>query len=123
MALVERLGGSYQSQPAPKWMSQLAGQDLGDATLVNLADCDRPDEYVAAVARLPRLEILLVGGQAFGDEQVAQLSGTKSLRWLILDSTSVSADALATLQDASPDLQVYRSQRRTIAALCAAAPG
>ncbi len=120
MALVERLGGSYQSQPASKWMSRLAGQGLGDLTLVNLADCDQPDEYVAAVARLPRLEILVVGGQAFGDEQIAQLSGTKSLRWLILDSTSVSAEALAAVQDANPDLQVYRSQRRTIAAIKAA---
>lgn len=123
MALVERLGGSYRSEPAPKWMSRLAGQELGDATLVNLADCDQPDEYIAEVARLPRLEILVVGGQAFGDDEVAQLSGTKSLRWLILDSTSVSADALAEVQDANRELQVYRSERRTIAAIRAAGGG
>src|SRR5437870_3082653 len=65
MELVKQLGGSYQSDPAPKWMSRLAGEDLGNVTLVNLADCDEPDAYLADVARLPRLEILAVGGKAF----------------------------------------------------------
>src|SRR5437660_1481694 len=58
MALVKRLGGSYQSAPAPLWMSRVAGEELGHVTLVNLADCDQPDEYLDAVARLPRLAIL-----------------------------------------------------------------
>src|SRR5438067_310656 len=29
MALIERLGGSYQSEPVAKWMRRLAGQELG----------------------------------------------------------------------------------------------
>src|SRR5438105_1954011 len=33
MHLVQRLGGSYQSDPTPKWMSRLAGEPLGDVTL------------------------------------------------------------------------------------------
>ncbi len=59
----------------------------------------------------------MVGGPAFGDEQVGRLRTLRTLRHLVLDSTEVSETALADLRRSLPELNVHFSQRRAIAAV------
>jgi internalin A len=115
MKLVERLGGSYKSVAAERWLRRVYGQDFQHVTLVDLADCDKPGEYMDRVVRLPRLETLLVGGPEFTDEQLVRLRWMKSLRALVLDSTAVSDEAVAALKEALPELMVQISHHRAIA--------
>ncbi len=112
--LIKRLGGSYQADAAPAWMSRLAGFEVQDVTLVNLADCDTPDEYIEQIVRLPRVRTLVVGGQEFGDEHLAKTETATRLRWLVLDSTLVSDEKIRSLESVLPELTVHRSDRRLI---------
>src|SRR5690242_970636 len=54
-ALIEKLGGSYKTAQADKWLCKLFGEDFQDVVLVDLADCDGPAEYLEAIGALPRL--------------------------------------------------------------------
>src|SRR5262245_44232606 len=75
---IERLGGSYEARTS--WLNRLRLTDVPDLTLVNLADCDRPDEYIGPIAALPCLELLLVGGSRFTDSHLGQLRSVPRLR-------------------------------------------
>src|SRR5262245_52857061 len=68
---VQRLGGSYQT--AATWQTRLLGEGFLKVTLVNLADCDAPDEYLGDLANLPFLETLVVGGPLFTDDDLHSL--------------------------------------------------
>src|SRR5262245_55767647 len=97
LQLIEQLGGTYQTAEAPRWLRRLNGEDFQNITVVNLADCDRPDDYIDAVAALPALETLVVGGLAFTDDHLRRLGRSATLRNLVLDSTGVSDEAIAKL--------------------------
>jgi internalin A len=116
-ALIEQLGGSYQTAQASSWHRRLFGSDLQNLVLVNLADCDVPDRYIDAVADLPQLETLAVGGEAFTDRHLSRLRGNASLRYLVLDGAGVSDEAVAALRTEHPQVEVYFSERRAMAAL------
>ncbi len=116
-AVIEKLGGRCQTVQADDWLQRLLGQDLQNVTLVDVGGCDDPAAYLDHVAALPALETLAVGGSAFSDEHLARLCRAGSLRGLVLDGTSVTADGLESLRAALPQLDVYTSQHRTIAAL------
>jgi hypothetical protein len=117
MALIEQLGGSYETAEASEWHRRLFGSDLQNLVLVNLADCDVPDRYIEALAALPQLETLAVGGEAFADGHLDQLRHTATLRYLVLDSTAVSDEAVTALRAAQPNVEVYFSERRALAEL------
>ncbi len=119
MAAIEKAGGTYQASPAgPAWLRRLFGEDsFRNVTLVNVADCDDPAAYIEHVAALPALETLAVGGLAFTDDHLKRLHGLTTLSGLVLDCTEVTDDAIAALRDALADVDVYRSQRRSIAIL------
>jgi hypothetical protein len=116
VALVEKLGGTCQTTEVSQWWLRLAGS-AQNVTQVNLADCDDPNAYVAEVAELPAIELLIVGGPAFTDEHARRFHGLGTLRGLILDCTRVSDEELTALREALSDTEVYVSQRRAIAAL------
>src|SRR5262245_15576908 len=65
MKLIKQLGGTYESTAAESWQRWLLGSEAQNVTVVNLADCDKVDEYLPHVIRLPRLQRLVVGGEAF----------------------------------------------------------
>ncbi len=109
---IERLGGSYVART--NWLNRLRVSDIPDLTLVNLADCDKPDEYIEQVAALPHLETLLVGGSRFTDSHLRQLRSAPRLRGLVLDSTEVTDEGVAALAAARPGLTVYRTDRRLL---------
>jgi Leucine-rich repeat (LRR) protein len=119
MALVEKLGGTYQSvESGPGWLRGLLGADeFQDITHIDLADCDTPEAYVAAVSRLPKLETLFVGGLQITDKEVASFRRLASHQVLVLDSTRVSDAAIAELRAARPNLRIHKSDRRAIVAL------
>jgi hypothetical protein len=117
MKVIEGLGGSYESVEASLWHRRLLGSGQQDITLADVSNCDDPAAYLPYIERLPLLEVLAVGGEAFGDEQLGRLKRVRTLRFLVLDGTSVSDEAVAELCRAIPELDVYRSQRRTIAEL------
>jgi hypothetical protein len=117
MALVEQLGGRYQTVAAQKWLRHLFASDFQNIAFVDLADCDEPKLFLDAITALPCLETLVVGGENFTDDHLRRLHQISSLRGLVLDSTDVSAAALRKLKLRLPELQAFRSQRRAIAAL------
>src|SRR5262245_19713726 len=108
VALIESLGGTCQTVEVDHWWLKLFGGGY-NVTQVNLADCDDPDAYVAQVADLPAIELLIVGGLAFGDEHAQRLHRLRTLKGLILDSTSVIDDALTALHEALGSTEVYAS--------------
>jgi len=63
--------------------------------VVDLADCDRPEEYLPHLARLPKLRTLVVGGHSVGDDEVRAIKSFPSLKGLVLDSTFVSDNEVA----------------------------
>jgi hypothetical protein len=115
MALVERLNGSCQTRGATTWASRFTLTPSYNVVLANLADCDQPAEYIDAIARLPSLETLVVGGAAFGDDQLAALRKLTTLRWLVLDSTRVTPAAVEALRESLPHLHIHESEHRIIA--------
>jgi internalin A len=117
MALIEKLGGSYQTTAADKWLLWLFGDDFQNITLVDLANCDEPEAYLDQIAALPAVEVLIVGGNEFSDEHLRRLHRLGALRGLVLDTTSVTNDGLCALRTFLPEFDVYRSQRRAIMAL------
>jgi hypothetical protein len=109
--VIENLGGTYETAEAEPWLRRLWGDDYRNVTLVNLADCPDPDRYFEPIAALPALETLAVGGLRFDDQHLRRLRAIPSLRELLLDSTSVTAEELAALQRANPRLAIYESER------------
>jgi hypothetical protein len=108
MAAITKLGGTYTTEEAAGWIRYL-DKNAQDVVVVDLADCDRPDEYLPHLARLPKLRMLVLGGHAVGDDQVAAIGEFASLRGLILDSTMVSEKATKVLNDKLPDLLTHKS--------------
>src|SRR6185369_4628120 len=92
MAAISKLGGTYKTEDATGWVRYL-DKNAQDVVVVDLADCDKPDEYLPHLLRLPQLRTLVVGGHSVGDEQVAVVGRMASLRGLVLDSTLVSESA------------------------------
>src|SRR6476620_11267790 len=78
MATITRLGGTYKTEDAVGWIKYL-DKNVQDVVVVDLADCDKPDEYLPHLARLPKLRSLVLGGHSVGDEQVASLGRVGSL--------------------------------------------
>jgi hypothetical protein len=117
--LVKRLGGTCQTVESAASWRRMAGA-TPDITQVNLADCGDPAKYIAAIADLPALELLIVGGAAFDDEHAARLHRLHTLKGLILDSTSVTEDGLMALRAALPHADVYPSRRRAVSSAVAA---
>ena len=99
--LIKKLGGRIESVPPPRWLPQF-GHNLEKIVLIDVADRDDPAEYLEAVAVLPALETLVVGGPQFGDQQLRRLHGLETLRGLVLDSTEVTDAGLAEIQAALP---------------------
>jgi hypothetical protein len=117
LALVEQLGARCQTEIAPGWLRRILGGDLQNIVLLDLSDCDEPDRYIEPVAALPDVHTLVVGGPAFGDEHLRRLRGLTSLRWLILDTTSVTEERVSEIRRALPQAEVFVSDRRAIDAL------
>src|SRR5205823_6177893 len=69
------------------------------------------------IVRLPALQTLAVGGEEFVDAHLARLAETSTLRWLVLDSTDATPEAIGSLRHSRPDLAVYETERLAIAAI------
>jgi hypothetical protein len=117
MRLIDKLGGRYQTSAPDQWQRRLFGDNFENLTFVDLSDCDDPAIYLKQVAVLPRVTTLVVGGERFTDDHLRRLHRTRSLRALVLDTTSVTDEAIAATAAILPDLQIRRSERRAIAAL------
>jgi hypothetical protein len=111
MAIITKLGGTYKSEDATGWVRYL-DRNAQDVVVVDLADCDKPDEYLPHLVRLPKLRTLIIGGHSVGDEQLAALGKIAALRGLVLDSTKVSDQGMERLKEKVPDLFVWKSERR-----------
>jgi hypothetical protein len=116
MAVITKLGGSYKTEDAAGWVRYL-DKDAQDVVVVDLADCDKPEEYLPHLLRLPRLRTLVVGGHSVGDDQVTTLERAKSLKGLVLDSTKASDATVEQLRLTIPDLFVHQSEHRVCAEL------
>src|SRR5262249_38107554 len=113
MAAINKLGGSYTTEDATGWIKYL-DKNPQDVVVVDLADCDKPDEYLPHLGRLPRLRTLVIGGHSVGDEQLNAAQRFASLRGLVLDSTKITDEGEKRLKQSLPDLAVYRSDRRAL---------
>jgi hypothetical protein len=115
-ALIARLGGSYQTREGGNWWLRLFGR-THNIIEVDISKCDHPDAYVAAIAELPAIEMLVVGGPTFKDEHAQQLQRLRTLRCLVLDTTSVSNEAVVRLRESLRNTDVVTTQRSAGAAL------
>jgi hypothetical protein len=115
--LIKTLGGRVVTVESRNWLRWLSGDDCQNVALVDVADRDDPAEYLNAVVALPALETLVVGGPGFGDEQLRSLHCNRTLTGLVLDCTGVTAEGLAELRRTAASLEIYRSQRRAVAAI------
>jgi hypothetical protein len=111
MQRLANIGASYQTQTGG---SALLRRPFGDEFFqdvieIDVRDSDDPEVSLDDVQQLPRLAALAVGGPQFGDEHLRRLAGIRSLRVLVLDSTSVSDPAVAELKTKVPALAVHRS--------------
>ncbi len=112
MQLIERLGGSYQSEAEATWLRFVLGSQFQNITLVNLADCDEPEVYLEQIGRLPRVRTIVVGGETFADEHLSRLAQIPTLEGMVLDTTAVTDEAIADLRLERLTLEVYKGQRR-----------
>ena len=96
---------------------------MRNITLVNLADCDEPEEYIQQISTLPCLVTLVVGGEHFADEHLAAIQQVQTLRLLALESAPVSPAAVAMLEQSLPQVTIYRSQRRVAEAIAKSGVG
>jgi hypothetical protein len=67
------------------------------------------DEQLHAVATLPELRVLMIYGYAATDANIEILSGSKTLKHLILRQTAVTESGRRQLELALPDCVVYRN--------------
>ncbi len=112
---VTSAGGTLEARPGPNWLQPLLGEEnCQDITLLNLADAKVNDQLLQAVARLPQLEVLILGGQQINDDSLRFIPQCKSLQGVILDSTCVSQEALDRLRAARPGLHVNRCDRQAM---------
>ena len=116
---VTQLGGSVETAPGgPAWFVDWFGEGhLQDVVTIDVADVDDPDEYMDDLFLCPHLEVLAVGGQQFGDDQLRRLVELKKLKGLVLDTTGHTASGLKQLQATLPQLQPRYSWRRAEEAL------
>jgi hypothetical protein len=115
--LIKKLGGRFEASDPTPWQRRLLGTDHQNLVRVDLADVESPEEYLPAIGRLPCLETLIVGGEKFCDAHLERLAGLTTLRLLVLDSTSISPEALEAWQARSPTRTVQQSQRLAIRGL------
>jgi hypothetical protein len=119
LEVVQKLGGRAVTAEAGPWQRRLLGADLQNITLIDLADCHQVDEYLPHVATLPCLQTLVLGGEEFTDDHLRRLRLPR-LTGLVLDSTSVSDEALAAWQVQHPVAEVFWSDRQIIRSLSSA---
>lgn len=112
MLLVERLGGGCETKTEDKWGGRFYHDGFKSVTRVDLTNCDDPARYIDAISRLPKLEILVVGGNNFTDDHLRRLHRISSLQGLVLDCTNVTDTAIAELERALPKLDIFQSYRR-----------
>ena len=71
MEVIEELHGTYESSGPTAWQRRLFGENHQNLVVVDLADCDDPERYLPYIARLPGIETLVVGGEAFTDSHLS----------------------------------------------------
>src|SRR5262245_31985140 len=79
MGDITKTGGTYKTEVATGWVRYL-DKNAQDVVVVDLADCDQPDEYLPHLVILPKLRTLVVGGHSVGDEQAAALGRLGSVK-------------------------------------------
>jgi len=118
ISVIKDLGGTFKTEASDVWLrrwfgaERIFGYELQDLVVVDLADCEEPHAYLNHIRRLPALRTLVVGRDSFTDEHLDSLRELISLKWLVLDYTSVTNDGIAELMQALPHLQVHLSERR-----------
>jgi hypothetical protein len=120
MAVIGRLGGTYKAEEATGWIRYL-DRNAQDVFVVDLANCDKPDEFLPHLARLPKLRTLVLGGHQVEDQQLRAVERFPTLRGLVLDSTKVTDEGEKRFKQALPDVVVYKSERRALVELKKAA--
>lgn len=68
-----------------------------------------PNDHLADIASLPNLEVFMVLGYAFNDNDARKLATSKSIKRVILRGTAVTVSGEKDLSDAEIDRVVYRN--------------
>jgi hypothetical protein len=75
------------------------------------------DADLIHVERLPRLEVLNLGGTSVSDAGLVRLRGLTRLRYLTLDSTNVTDSGVEQLQKSLPNCKILYSPQQAVTAL------
>ena len=108
-------GGIVETRPGPSWLQVIIGEEnCQDITLVNLVDAASDQQLLIETARLPQLEVLVIGGPKFTDAGLEQLQFSGSMQALIFDSTQVTEGALADLKVRCPNIHIVTCDQQGI---------
>jgi hypothetical protein len=112
--MIEAIGGDYRTEPAgPELLHDVAPDLFQNTVHVDLSAVDFDQACVERImGDLPKLQTLAVSGCQFDDQQFSRLSHLQSLRAVLLDSTTVSDDAVLALRAQLPELLVFRTERK-----------
>jgi Leucine-rich repeat (LRR) protein len=98
---------------APDWLP--AAIDVAHLKSVEFVDTEDVTEPIFEhIARLPRVEVVVLGGVEVTDDHLERLSEMTSLRGLVLDSTTVTDEGIESLREALPELYVHKSERQAL---------
>ncbi len=119
-AEIQRLGGYLRwevLEPAPAWLVSLLGEDFfADVTLV---ECDSRlvgDETLVHLAKLQRIEWLLLDSDRITDQGLKRMAKLTKLRRLDLASRQITDDGLVSLESlANLHWLALRRTRATLA--------
>ncbi|MCH8046161.1 MAG: WG repeat-containing protein [Planctomycetes bacterium] len=116
IAAIREAGGSVKTEPDNSaWLHWLVGAEMPQAAIgANLGDCEMTESLFQSVMCLDGLRALTLGGEGVAEEHMDRLASMTRLKHLMLDSTAVGEDAVNSLRDSRPYLNVYISHWRMI---------
>lgn len=94
---IRNQGAVVVTEPTPNWLVEhtIGEEYLAHAVFVDARNCERPSEVVASLAACRELQDLAVGGLGFGEQEFESVAHLESLRFVLLDTTNVSDQALS----------------------------
>ena len=106
---IEKLGAHYKMEPGHhQWLKWFRDGEYEDVVYLDLGRVDFSDEVAKYLAHFSHLDRLVVRGEQFTDENLLALPCRETIRWVILDTTSVSEEGVRRFEELAPEVGVHR---------------
>ena len=118
IAVLDGAGAVVETREGgPRWVAALFDGQINDVVRVDVGSLEPSESLLDQIVRLPRIEVLIIGGPQLNNRKLRRLKSLKSLDFLVLDSARISEQNVAALQWRLSNTTIRRSQRRAIDAL------